>query len=552
MVVPVWPTRALGGALRTPTKTGARAAVGLLASVALLAGCANASGEQSGAEAQKEKEALYVNGFVGDAAESGGEPQDGGTLTVGEYGEARSLDPTKTIPNGAVGGNPLAAVYDTLMRYDVTTGEVVPQLAESLTSDDHKVWTLTLREGVAFSDGTPLDAAAVLGSLDYYMKNAGFNTQILAENIADMKPGGEREVTFTLRRAWPAFPSVFASGPGMVMAPAAYKDPAAFEPIGAGPFVLDSYKPAEELLLEANEDYWDGAPHLDGLRFVFLASDQARLESLAAGEIDTAYLRSPEVVETARSRGYDGAMSVTGGGSTLQVNNAEDRPGGDLRVRQAIDAAIDREVWMERTNGDHGLPTASLVPDLWSTYRDVDTDSYDPEKAKELLDAAKADGYDGKLEYLGQSDQASQAAAVAVQAMLEKVGFTVEKNLVRSVTDQTTKVYVERDFDIATGALSLGEEDLFGRLSSNLSATSPSNAARYSDKEMDGLVADLQAADTTEEKAEALAAINERWQETVPSLVLASGAVFYPWGEDVHGLVPSAESIVLFQDAWKG
>jgi hypothetical protein len=62
MVVPVWPTRALGGALRTPTKTGARAAVGLLASVALLAGCANASGEQRGAAAQQENAAHSVHG----------------------------------------------------------------------------------------------------------------------------------------------------------------------------------------------------------------------------------------------------------------------------------------------------------------------------------------------------------------------------------------------------------------------------------------------------------------------------------------------------------
>lgn len=538
--------------MRTPIKAGARAAVGILASVALLAGCANASGEKSDAEAAKERQALYVNGFVGDADDDAGEPQDGGTLTIGEYAEARSLDPTKTIPNGAVGGNALAAVYDTLMRYDVTSGAVVPWLATSLTSEDDKVWTLELPEDVTFSDGTPLNAAAVLGSLGYYMQNRGFNVQLLAENIADMKPQGEHQVVFTLRKPWHGFPSLLAGGPGMVMAPAAYKNPADFKPIGAGPFELESYKPAEELVLAAREDYWDGAPHLDKLRFVFLASDQARLDSLDAGEVDTAYLRGPEVVETARTAGYNGAMSVLGGGSTLMINNREGRPGSDERVRQAINHAIDRELWMQRTNGDHGLPTASLIPDVWESYQEVDTDAYDPEKAKKLLEEAKADGYDGKIEYLGQSDQQSQAAAVAVKAMLEKVGFTVDVNLLRSVTDQTTKVYVEQDFDLATGALSLGEDDPFGRLSSQLGSASPSNASGYSDLEMDSLVAELQTADTTGQRAGILAAINKRWQETVPNLVMASGAVFYPWGDDVHGLVPTTESMVLFHDAWKG
>lgn len=537
--------------MRTPITVRARAVVGLVASAALLAGCANASGEKSDAGAAQQKEALYVNGFVGDVEDSG-EPKAGGTLTIGEYAEARSLDPTKTIPNGAVGGNALAAVYDTLMRYDTTSGAVVPWLATSLTSDDDKVWTLELREGVTFSDGTPLDAASVLGSIGYYMKNRGFNVQLMAENIADMKPQGEHQIVFTLRKPWHGFPSLLAGGPGMVMAPAAYKNPADFKPIGAGPFVFESYKPAEELTLKARKDYWDGAPHLDKLRFVFLASDQARLDSLKAGDIDTAYLRGPEVVETARAAGYRGSMTVLGGGTTIQINNREGRPGSDPRVRQAINHAIDRELWMQRTNGDHGLPTASLVPDVWESYQEVDTDSYDPKKAKELLDAAKADGYDGKISYIGQSDQQSQAAAVAVKAMLEKIGFTVEVNLLRSVTDQTTKVYVENDFDLATGALSLGEDDPFGRLSNQLGSGSPSNAAGYADPQMDSLVSKLQTADTTQQRAGVLAAINKHWQETVPGLVMASGAVFYPWAEDVHGLVPSTESMVLFHDAWKG
>ena len=533
--------------MRTPTTAGARLAAGMLACVALLAGCATASGDDPAAGST---EGLYVNGFVGDV-EAPGPPGNGGTLTVGEYAEARSLDPTTTIPNGATGGNALAAVYDTLMRYDATTGEVVPGLAESLTSGDDRVWTLTLREGVTFSDGTPLNARAVVDSLGYYMRNRGFQTQVLAGNIADMAPRGDREVVFTLNKPWPAFPTQFAGGPGMVMAPAAYRDPAAFEPIGAGPFVLDSYKPAEELLLKARTDYWDGAPHLDTLRFVFLADDQARLDSLEAGEIDTAYLRGPEAVETARAAGHPGSMSIIGGGTTLMVNNREGRPGADVRVRQAINHAIDRRLWMQRTNGDHGLPTSGIVPEAWESSTGPVPDVYDPEKARQLLDAAKADGYDGRISYIGQSDRQSQAGAVTVQGMLEQVGFQVETELLRSVTDQTNRVFVEGSYDLATAGLSLGEENPYGRLATGLDSESPSNASGYVNPQMDALIANLQKAGSPEQKGEVLASINTLWQETVPMISLASGAVFYPWGEGVHGLVPTAESIVLFHDAWK-
>lgn len=538
--------------MRAPKSLATRAGAVILAGTMMLAGCADTSkdeGDKDDAAKKEQQQEIYVNGFVGDGANDGGDAKDGGTLTVGEYAEARSLDPTKTIPNGAVGGNALAAIYDTLLRYDSESKTIEPQLAESMTSDDDTVWTLKLRDGVTFSDGTPLNSAAVLGSLGYYMKNAGFNTQLLASGIKDMKPKGDLEVEFTLQRPWATFPVLLAGGPGMVMAPAAYKNPANFKPVGAGPFVFKDYKPAEELVLTKNEKYFDGAPHLDSLRFVFLASDPARLDSLKAGEIDTAYLRGPQVVETARSEDYNGFMEVVGGGSTLMVNSAKGHPGEDVRVRQALSYALDRKLWMQRTNGDHGLPNGALVPALWDYGVDTD-EHYDPEKAKQLLDEAKADGYDGKISYLGQSDQQSQAAAVVVKAMLEKVGFTVETDLLRNVTDQTTRVYVERDFDLATSALSMTQEDPYGRLSTMFSSTSPANAAGYSNPEMDKLIGELEAADADQQK-DILGQINTLWLDNVPMIALADGAVFYPWGDNVHGLQPTAEQMLLFDEAWK-
>lgn len=539
--------------MRNRITTRNRVAVALLATTLLAAGCAGSGGSDDkdgeGTSASSKAD-IYAAGVVGDQ-KAAGDPVDGGTLTVADYSEARSLDPTKTIPNGAAGGNALAAVYDVLMRYDQPTDAFEPWLAKSLTTDDNVTWTLELREGVTFSDGTPLDARAVVGSIGYYMQNAGYNTLLLATNIKDMKPQGESTVVFTLNQPWITFPNMLASGPGMIMAPAAYQGgPDKFRPIGAGPFALDDYKPAEEMILKANPQYWGGKPHLESVRFVWLGSDDDRLKSLTDGSVDVANIRAPQTLEKARKDGFAGIMAPSGLGSLYWLNNREGRAASDVRVRQAINYAIDPKVVAQRVNGGAGLPGRNIFSPSAPYFSDVATADYDPEKAKELLKAAKADGYDGTLTYIGQSDQASQTQAVTVQALLEAVGFTVKTDLLRNIADQTQRIYVTHDYDLAVSAMSIPDEDPYSRLATNLNSKSPQNPSGYADAEMDDLIAQLQAASGDDATA-LLKQINERWQETVPGVAMGAGAFFMPWNDDVHGVEATSETLLLLGKAWK-
>lgn len=538
--------------MRNRITTRSRVAIAFLATTLLMAGCASSDGDDGdGSDASAlTKDEIYAAGIVGVDGDPG-KPRTGGTLTLADYSEARSLDPTKTIPNGAAGGNALAAVYDVLMRYNQETNAFDPWLAESLETEDNTVWTLKLRKDVTFSDGTPLNANAVVGSLGYYMKSAGYNTLLLATNIKDMKPVGDDTVVFTLNQPWITFPNMLASGPGMVMAPAAYAGgPEKFEPIGAGPFTLDSYKPAEELLLSANEDYWSGRPPLDALRFVWLGSDDARLESLAAGTVDATNLRAPQTLEKARKDGFAGIMAPSGLATMFWLNNREGRAASDIRVRQAINHAIDPKVYAERVSGGAGLPGRNIFSPSAPYFSEVETSDYDLQKAKDLLAEAKADGYDGKLTYIGQSDQASQTGAVTVQAMLEAAGFTVETDLLRNIADQTQRIYVTHDYDLAVSAMSVPDEDPYSRLATNLNSQSPQNPSGYANPEMDKLIAELQAAEGDDATA-LLTQINELWQETVPGIAMGAGAFFQPWNEDVHGIIGTSETLMLFGTAWK-
>ncbi len=535
--------------MRNRISKRSRVVIAFLAATVLLSGCAD-SGDTNNSNASLSKEEIYQAGFVGGDS-AAGDPVDGGTLTLADYSEARSLDPTKTIPNGAAGGNALAAVYDVLMRFDQPSNSFQPWLAKSLTTTDNTTWTLTLRDGVKFSDGTPLNARAVAGSLGYYMKNAGYNTLLLATNIKSMVPQGEDTVVFTLNQPWVTFPNMLASGPGMIMAPAAYAGgPEKFTAIGAGPFTAGEYKPAEEMVLKANPDYWNGKPHLDALRFVWLASDADRMTSLADGTVDAANVRAPQTVEKARKDGFAGIMTPTGLGSMYWLNNRAGRPGSDVRVRQAINYAIDPNVVAQRVNGGAGLPSRNIYSPTAPYYTDIKTADYDPEKAKELVAEAKADGFDGNVVYIGQSDQASQTQAVTVQAMLEAAGFTVKLDLLRNIADQTQRIYVTHDYDIAVSAMSIPDEDPYSRLQTNLAGASLQNPSGYKNADMDALLAKLQSAEGDEAK-DLLTQINELWQETIPGVAMGAGAFFQPWNKNVHGVSSTSETIMLFGGAWK-
>lgn len=521
-----------------------------------MAGCANSAdankqdGSSEGA-AGLTKDDIYSQGWVG--KQSDAEPVKGGTLTMADYAETRSLNPTESYANGAAAGNPMAAVYDVLTRYDFDSQTWVPQLAETLEPNgDRTVWTLKLRKGVTFSDGTPVNADAVMGSMGYYMQNYGYQSLTLLANQTKMKKVDDLTVQFTVAAPWATFPAMLAGGPGMIMAPAAYDNPKDFEPIGAGPFELETYSPAEELVLKAREDYWGGASNLDKLRFVWLGADDAKLESMDAGEVDAAFVRNPVAVEKARQDGYGGYMYVVGAGAQFTINAREGRPGEDIRVRQAIAHAFDNEAYLERAMQGAGIPSKSIFADSspWSTG--VEAPAYDIEEARKLLDEAKADGYDGKISYVASADPAAQQGAVQLKAQLEAVGFDVTIEGIDNIADLTRRVYVDHDFDMAQGATSIGNEDPYGAMNEWLSGQSPTNGSGLVSPKLDKHLRALQSvADNPDEGADAVKAIEEQFQKEVPAVIINPAGNFYVMQDGVNRILPTTQGIVLFGQAWK-
>lgn len=528
---------------------GLRSTIAVVAAAALIAACGSSDG---GSDQQEPgaKERAYEEGMLGE--DSGGDPVQGGTLSFAAFSEPAALDPAVTIAAGSTGGIEMAAIYDTLMRYDAAEKDFVPRLAESLEPNaDFSEWTLTLRDGVEFSDGTVLDSAAVKASQDRYVAAPGPEAALFSGNVTSVETPDPLTVVYTLNGPWVLFPSILSTGPGMIVAESSGSGET-FEPVGAGPFTFGRWAPQEELVLEANDNYWNGRPNLDEFRSVFLSDQQTAVDSLESGSLQMALMRDPDKVDDLLDDDMPGYMNMVAASNVAVINASEGRPGSDVRVRQAIVMGVNSDLIRERAVDGHGLAGSTIFDDYSRWNGGTEGLPYDPEAATELLEEAKADGYDGKLVYTDQSDPVSRANALVVKANLEQVGFEVELNLQRTVADTITSVAVNRDYDVAGWGLSFREGDPFSKMFSTTHSASPSTLGMATTPEMDELLDEFKAASEESDQIEIMGRIQEQSNEQASYMNWGAVAEFAAWSPDVHGVIGAMNSIVLLDEAWVG
>lgn len=517
-------------------------AVAMVVGALALTSCASGGAETASDE--------RLVGMVGAGLAS--DPVDGGTLTFSPYAMVSSLDPVRTQASGNTGGTEMAAVYDLLVRFDPDANTFEPQLAQSLESNDAAdQWTLTLRPDVTFSDGSTLDAEAVLWSINRFNSSRGVGSALWNDSVESMEATADDTVVFTLKQPWRSFPTMLGSAHGLIVAESSDAG-GDFTPIGAGAFVFDRLVPNEELVLTAREDYWGGSPHLSSLRFVPITGDTAKLESLKSGQLDMSLLRDVEPVAQALDDGYSGYVDTTSLGALVMINNRDGRPGADVQVRQAIAQAIDADAFDQRTNQGLGMPDRRVFAD-WSRWSgDTDALPYDIDAAAQSLAEAKASGYDGSIKVLAMSEPTSQAQALALQAMLQASGFTVEIEYVNSATDLIKRRYVDYDYDIAYSAFNVNEASPYIRLSGIIQSDSSNNALGYQSPEMDQLLEQLKSAGTEEDEIQVIEKIQQLVNDTVPFVALGSHRQFVVWTDKVGGVVPTIDAIMLLDQAWVG
>lgn len=367
--------------------------------------------------------ALALSGCAAETAPSGtggsGEPATGGTLTVLEFTPAICLygPGTGYTPNGVL----FAQLTDKLTYQNPETLEIEPWLAESWeVNEDATEYTFVIRDGVTFSDGTPLDAAAVAANFDTYGTT---NTELklpvaeFVNNYAGSEVIDDSTVRLSFSAPSPGFlqaTSVIGAGivsPEILELP--YEEQCQIDTvIGSGPFVVDSVVPEQEVKLVAREDYdWappsfehQGRAYLDGIDIIVTPEASVRVGALTSGQADLIRKIDPFDEGTVTDAGFDFYAPTTNGvvnTLNLRMTNSILR---DLRVREALRYGTDIEE-IQSTLLTDGYPIAtSIVASNALGYADQsDLLVYDQDRAIELLDEAGWEpGPDGIREKDGQ------------------------------------------------------------------------------------------------------------------------------------------------------
>ncbi len=373
-------------------------------------------------------------------------PHAGGTLTIGIANEIATLDPVRnTVGSLTQGGDRAFLVFGTLMKVDTKTGAIVPGLAESLTSSDAQTWTLKLRSNLKFSDGTPLDADAVIYNMERFKDPANaFTGMATVSQITKMTKIDPATVEFRLVQPNGSFGIVFTDTVGEMGSPAAIKaDPRTWgqKPVGAGPYLLKEWVRDRQYTFVRNPDYYDKPrPYIDTIVFRVIPNQVTLASSLRAGEVDAIHVADaathlPVALEdTKKFRGFDPTKVSGAVGLACNLDKA---PCNDVRFREALSLAFDftaaKEVFLP---GVH-YPPDQLQCMPWgpgSPFCAKEVRAKDnPTRAKKLFDAVRADGISTDIEYLYNPQSAVVGAAHGewIQQQLAKLGV---KTTLRTVT----------------------------------------------------------------------------------------------------------------------
>ncbi|MCB2108976.1 MAG: ABC transporter substrate-binding protein [Rhodobacteraceae bacterium] len=322
------------------------------------------------------------------------------------------------------------AVYDTLTMLGPGVAPV-PALATAWRNTSPNTWEVTVRQGAAFSNGEPIDAAAVVATIDYLKSPAAMQDSVANDmgNFAGARALDDYTVEFTTVAPDPQFArtlTTFAIVPPRAWAEFG-RDGFALHPIGSGPFKVDNWGDAR-IDLSAFENSWR-APKAAKLEIRALPETAARIAALLSGQIHVASELGPEDIATVEGAGMTIYSRPASSVEVIALRQTAGGPLADARVRLALNMAINREAIAQALWGGLVKPTGEITPHEYPEYDPaIPPYPYDPARAKALLAEA---GYPDGLSFTsvmsaGTSGSHIRATIEAVTADLAKVGVDME------------------------------------------------------------------------------------------------------------------------------
>lgn len=489
-----------------PRSSGSLAVLAALASVATLvvSGCSTTA----------------PSGSTGPAIVIG-DPVQGGAARAFQASEPRSMDPA-AMANAAVSQGILGnALYGTLLTNDVETADLQYKMATGfVTSDGGSTFTLALREGLTFSDQTPLNAAAVKFNWDRLRDPAIASASIAqAGNIASTEVINPTTLRVTMLAPNPQFgQAIVNSSMNWIASPAALQKGAeAFneKPIGAGPFTLTKWARQDVIELAKNPGYWDAPkPYLDSITLRTSPDSSQRINSLMTGGADFAVETNWAGLAKAQGAGLV-ANTVPLGGGVFMAMNTRMAPFDDIRARKAVSMAIDRNALnLAMYNGKGEVPE-TLFADSSPYYTGTELFTYDPKSAQGLFDALAAEGKPVSFTFTSFPTAENKSAAESVQAQLsafENVDVAV------AVVDFPTGLQKSAAFDFEMMVSSVNIQDPDFSLWNTFHSDSSQNASGIADTQLDEALAAGRFATGIDERKSAYQTVQDRLVETNPGV----------------------------------
>ena len=337
-------------------------------------------------------------------------------------------------------------VAETLTEIDPDDGSITPRLANSWEQVDDVTWRFKLQEGVTFHDGSPFNAENAAYAINRTLDDT-LDCEVRIKFFGGMEvtPLPVDELTLDIKTAEPAPILPTMMGTMTIVGPNTPMGERTRDPIGTGPYRFANWDVGQSITLEAFEDYWGEKPVIDKATYVFRGESAVAAAMVEAGEADIA----PNIaVQDATNPEMDHSYfnSET---SRLRID-MQLPPLDDIRVRKALNLAVDREAFRGSIFSEEVVPATQLVTPAVSGYNpDLKVWPYDPEQAKALLAEAAADGVpvDTEIRLVGRYNIYPNAteAAEALAQMFRDVGFNIrlEMNEVANWVDIFTKPFAE-------------------------------------------------------------------------------------------------------------
>ncbi len=476
-------------------------------------------------------------------------PKIGGTLNVGIDSDFVTLDPAMS--SALIDRRVYINIFDPLLKLSQSM-QVEPNLVTHWTiTNSGKTYTLYLRHGVKFQDGTPFNAQAVVYNWKWEMNPANASPRLSnLKLVSSLQTPNSYEVVVNLKAPFAAFLSLLTGRTGMISSPAAMQkwgSAYGLHPVGTGPFEFVSWIKNDHLVLKRNPNYWQkGKPYLDKIVYTPITNPQQEYNALITGQVNLIDSVPYQDVSQLSSNTSIQYTQMTGLGYADMELNTTKSPLNNVHNREAINYAINREALIKLIYFGHTVPAYSqFPPSSWAYDPSLKVPFSDALAKQQLQAAGNPNGFSFTL--LGNNDPVTVQEMEAIQSQLAKVGITMHIEPVDFTTLLTDAINGNYQADLLGWS---GRPDPDQNTYAFDTTGGSFNDPRYSNPQVNQLLAQAREATSQAARKTYYDQAAKIVLQQAPYIFIAYTPVIQAWSTNVQGYKAYPDDLMRFTNVW--